>query len=95
MTGIESADVDWKARARRAEAERESARAASYARGVYDALPADAEVRWIVDPLGGPCPDCDDNVLGGVLTKGTEFPTGHPSAPAHPGCRCLVIAEDG
>lgn len=66
--------------------------AASYARGVYDALPAGAEVQWIVDPLGGPCPDCDDNVLGGVLAKGTEFPTGHQCAPAHPGCRCLVVA---
>ncbi len=66
--------------------------AASYARGVYDALPAGAEVQWIVDPLGGPCPDCDDNALGGVLAKGSEFPTGHQCAPAHPGCRCLVVA---
>jgi hypothetical protein len=65
--------------------------AAAYARGVYDALPKTAEVRWAVDPKGGPCPDCDDNVLGGALAKGTEFPTGHECAPAHPGCRCLVL----
>lgn len=68
--------------------------AAAYARGVYDGLGSDAEVRWAIDPLGGPCPDCDDNVLGGTLTKGTEFPTGHQCAPAHPGCRCLVLAAD-
>jgi hypothetical protein len=34
LTGVDPADVDWKGRARRAEAERESARAASYARGL-------------------------------------------------------------
>jgi len=65
--------------------------AAAYARGVYDGLAKDIEVRWAVDPTGGPCPDCDDNVLGGALAKGTEFPTGHECAPAHPGCRCLVL----
>lgn len=65
--------------------------AAAYARGVYDSLAKGAEVRWVVDPQGGPCPDCDDNVLGGALAKGTEFPTGHTCAPAHPGCRCLVL----
>ncbi len=66
--------------------------AAAYARGLYDGLPDDAEVAWVVDPTGGPCPDCDDNVLSGVLRKGSEFPTGHQWAPAHPGCRCLVVA---
>jgi hypothetical protein len=69
--------------------------AAAYARGAYDGLPEGASVQWILDPLGGPCPDCDDNGLGGVLTKGAEFPTGHRCAPAHPGCRCLVLAADG
>jgi cell division septum initiation protein DivIVA len=68
--------------------------AAAYARGAYDGLPEGASVHWILDPLGGPCPDCDDNGLGGVLTKGAEFPTGHRCAPAHPGCRCLVVAAD-
>ena len=48
---------------------------------------------WSI-PLGGRCPDCDDNVLGGDVEKGTEFPTGHLCAPAHPGCRCLVLAAD-
>jgi len=68
--------------------------AAAYALGVFDATPNGAEVHWLVDPLGGRCPDCDDNVLGGNLAKGTEFPTGHTHAPAHPGCRCLVLAAN-
>ena len=51
--------------------------------------------RWMGRrPGGGPCPDCDDNVLGGVFAKGSEFPTGHQWAPAHPGCRCLVVAAN-
>ncbi len=68
--------------------------AAAYARGVFDGLDPDITVRWVLDPTGGPCPDCEDNVLGGAMTKGTEFPTGHQCAPAHPGCRCLVLAAD-
>ena len=68
--------------------------AAAYARGVFDATSGGAEVHWVVDPLGGRCPDCDDNVLGGSIEKGSEFPTGHVCAPAHPGCRCLVLAAD-
>jgi hypothetical protein len=69
--------------------------AAAYARGLFDATGGEVEVHWVVDPLGGRCPDCDDNVLGGNVAKGTEFPTGHACAPAHPGCRCLVLAADG
>lgn len=65
--------------------------AAAYARGVYQATPKGAKVRWVVDPAQGPCPDCDDNVLAGAIVKGEAFPTGGPSAPAHPGCRCLVL----
>ena len=69
--------------------------AAAYARGVYDGLPEASDVRWSNDPQGGSCPDCDDNVLEGSIAKGTPFPTGHQCAPAHPGCRCLVLAADG
>ena len=68
--------------------------AAAYALGVFDATPSGTEVHWVVDPLGGRCPDCDDNVLGGDIVKGSEFPTGHTCAPAHPGCRCLVLAAN-
>ena len=84
---------EWKGQ-RLAESSRHHT-AAAYARGVYDGLGADAEVHWAVDPLGGPCPDCDDNVLGGTLAKGVDFPTGHQCAPAHPGCRCLVLLAEG
>jgi hypothetical protein len=68
--------------------------AAAYARGVFDGLGAGSSVRWVVDPAAAPCPDCDDNVLAGHLTKGSEFPTGNTCAPAHPGCHCLVLAAD-
>ena len=83
---------EWKGQ-RLAEASRHYV-VAAYARGVFDATGSGAKVRWVMDPLGGRCPDCDDNVLGGELEKGTEFPTGHTCAPAHPGCRCLVLAAD-
>ncbi|MFZ6003951.1 MAG: DivIVA domain-containing protein [Actinomycetota bacterium] len=65
--------------------------AAAHARGVYDAIEPGAKVRWVVDPSAGACPDCDDNVLGGAITKGEAFPTGSTCAPAHPGCHCLVL----
>ena len=68
--------------------------AAAYARGSFDGVPADGRVRWSLDPAVPPCPDCDDNVLAGAIAKGAEFPTGHSCAPAHPGCRCLVLAAD-
>ena len=61
---------------------------------MFDATPSGTEVHWVVDPVGGRCPDCDDNVLGGDIEKGGEFPTGHTCAPAHPGCRCLVLAAN-
>ena len=84
---------EWKGQ-RLAEASGHFASAA-FARGVYDAMESQAPVHWVVDPSGTPCPDCDDNVLGGTIPRGTEFPTGHECAPAHPGCRCLVLASGG
>ncbi len=64
--------------------------AAAYARGRYDAIEADTEVVWLQDPEAS-SPDCEDNELAGVVTKGTVFPTGSECAPAYEGCRCLVI----
>ena len=61
---------------------------------MFDATKPGATVHWVVDPAGRRCPDCDDNVLGAEIEKGTEFPTGHTCAPAHPGCTCLVLATD-
>ncbi len=65
--------------------------AAAYARGLLDAAPAEVQVHWVPDPARGACPDCGDNVLAGPIVKGEEFPTGDRCAPAHPGCRCLVL----
>ncbi|MFP5488637.1 MAG: DivIVA domain-containing protein [Acidimicrobiia bacterium] len=46
---------------------------------------------WTIDPSEPACPDCEDNSLSGEVPAGEPFPTGHTAAPAHPGCRCLVI----
>ena len=48
-------------------------------------------MRWVVDDVDGPCPDCDDDALAGLLPKGEEFPTGQTYPPAHSGCRCLLV----
>ena len=53
--------------------------------------PTGGPLRWVVQDTGGPCPDCDDDVLAGSLPKGEPFPTGQPYPPAHPGCRCLLV----
>jgi DivIVA domain-containing protein len=64
----------------------------SWSRGVYDAAPDGAVLRWI--PLvEGRCADCDDNALEPTV-KGSSFPTGQAHPPAHPGCRCLLAPVD-
>ncbi|HET8617966.1 MAG TPA: DivIVA domain-containing protein [Acidimicrobiales bacterium] len=68
--------------------------AAAYAWGAYEAAPDGAKLRWLVDRTGEACPDADDNALAGPVAKGTAFPTGDRCAPAHPGCRCLVVPAD-
>ena len=45
---------------------------------------------WTIDPAGPSCPDAEDNTLAGVVPAGEAYPTGHRTAPAHPGCRCLI-----
>jgi len=65
--------------------------AVAYSRGVFDAAPDGARLRW-VPAVVGKCPDCDDNALEPTV-KGSEFPTGQPHPPAHPGCRCLLVVE--
>lgn len=46
---------------------------------------------WIVDPNGPECPDAEDNSLAGAVAAGDPFPTDHLCAPAHSGCRCMVV----
>ncbi len=65
----------------------------AYARGAYEAVPDGAPLRWIVDRSCDACPDCDDNALAGEVAKGEPYPTGDRCAPAHPDCRCLVVAS--
>jgi hypothetical protein len=65
-----------------------------HGRGTYEAIPDGAPICWRLDPSGPACADAEDNVLGGVVTKGTAFPTGHRWAPAHHGCRCGIVPLD-
>lgn len=73
------------------ESELGDAMAIAHARGVYDAAPTGARLRW-VPAVTGKCPDCDDNALEPTV-KGSEFPTGQRFPPAHPGCRCLLEVD--
>ena len=66
--------------------------AVAWSRGVFDAAPDGARLRW-VPAVGGKCPDCDDNALEPTV-KGSDFPTGQPHPPAHPGCRCLLVVDE-
>jgi hypothetical protein len=65
--------------------------AVAYSRGVYDAAPDGARLRWVPATVGK-CPDCDDNALEPTV-KGSDFPTGQPHPPAHPGCRCVLVLD--
>jgi DivIVA domain-containing protein len=64
-----------------------------YAHGGGIAVTAEpgAPMVWTIDPSEPACPDCEDNSLSGALPAGEPFPTGHAAAPAHPGCRCIVL----
>jgi cell division septum initiation protein DivIVA len=61
----------------------------AYGRGALAALTPGTPICWVVDPAHL-CAEGDDNVLGGEVPAGSEFPTGHRSAPAYSGCRCAI-----
>ncbi len=63
----------------------------AFGRGAFEAVEAATRLVWTVDGEHPACPDCDDNGLAGPVPAGDEFPTGHLFAPAHPGCRCLLL----
>lgn len=69
--------------------------AAAFSRGTWNATPEGTSLRWIVEDVDGPCPDCDDDALAGDLPKGEPFPTGQAHPPAHSGCRCLLVPVSG
>jgi hypothetical protein len=83
---------EWKAR--RIDDEVDDLLRHAYSRGACAALGEGERVRWVFDPAVGACSDCEDNSLQGAVTAGTAFPTGHVCAPAHSGCRCLVLRAD-
>ena len=53
--------------------------AVAYSRGVFDAAPEGARLRWVPASVGK-CPDCDDNALG-TDAAGERLPD-RPAAPA-------------
>ncbi len=63
----------------------------AFGRGAFIALRTGTPVCWAVDPSGPACPDAEDNALAGAVGAGTPFPTEHISAPAHEGCRCMLL----
>ena len=62
----------------------------AHGRGAFAALVPGTPVCWIVDEANRPCAEGDDNALAGTVAVGEEFPTGHRSVPAYPGCRCAI-----
>ncbi|MFK8025247.1 MAG: DivIVA domain-containing protein [Ilumatobacter sp.] len=67
----------------------------AHGRGALAAVDLDRPVLWTVDPEAPCCSDCDDNALAGAVAAGQPFPTGHVCAPAHPGCRCMLLPGKG
>ena len=63
----------------------------AFGRGVLAVLRPGTPVCWAVDPTGKACPDAEDNALAGAVGAGDKFPTEHVFAPAHEGCRCMLL----
>lgn len=49
-------------------------------------------IRWLVSNEG-PCDICEENE-DEVVDFGDEFPSGDTMPPAHPNCRCVIVAVD-
>ena len=63
----------------------------AHGRGVLAAIGTGTSVVWVCDDTRQGCSDCDDNSLAGSISAGEAFPTGHLCAPAHIGCRCILL----
>jgi DivIVA domain-containing protein len=63
----------------------------AYGAGALAAAIPGSRLCWMVDPHGPACPDAEDNALAGPVEAGGAYPTGHRLAPAHAGCRCLLV----
>ncbi len=64
---------------------------AAYGGGIATTVEPGTALVWTIDPAEPACADCEDNSLAGPVAAGDAYPTGHTSAPAHPGCRCLTV----
>jgi DivIVA domain-containing protein len=62
----------------------------AFGRGALAGVAPGAPICWTIDPAGPECPDAEDNSLAGTVAAGEPFPTDHPCAPAHSGCRCMI-----
>lgn len=65
----------------------------AYGSGLAVSVPPGTSMRWAIDPGEPACADCEDNSLAGPIAAGEPYPTGHTTAPAHPGCRCLTLPD--
>lgn len=63
----------------------------AFGRGALAGVAPGTSICWAVDPNGPQCPDAEDNALAGVVAAGDAFPTDHTCAPAHSGCRCMIV----
>jgi hypothetical protein len=66
---------------------------AAHGRGTLAAIAPGTPVVWVCDQAATGCADCDDNSLAGPVPAGQAFPTGSEFAPAHVGCRCLLLPD--
>jgi DivIVA domain-containing protein len=66
---------------------------AAHGRGTLAAIAPGTPVVWVCDETATGCADCDDNSLAGPVPAGQAFPTGSEFAPAHVGCRCLLLPD--
>jgi hypothetical protein len=66
----------------------------AHGRGAFAAFEPGTPVVWTSDHTRSVCSDCDDNTLSGAVPIGEAFPTGHVCAPAHLGCRCLLVPAE-
>jgi hypothetical protein len=63
----------------------------AFGHGALAGVAPGTAICWAIDPAGPACADAEDNTLGGVVAAGEAFPTEHRCAPAHPGCRCMIV----
>ncbi|MGD9999608.1 MAG: DivIVA domain-containing protein [Ilumatobacteraceae bacterium] len=63
----------------------------AFGHGALAGIEPGTPICWVVDPHGPQCPDAEDNALAGVVHAGDPFPTEHRCAPAHNGCRCMIV----